>query len=212
MINYRCPKCNDQMSVPSSLAGQTETCPSCGNVAIVPPLVAEPPAAPDRVRAPVPPAAPSAALGEGRVLWSGTPSWKGYVGSYIACGVLFLVFCVVAAILVFAAPGVPETILGLGLPLLPIVIVARTELYRRFTQYKLTEQILWVQTGVLSRNTQELPVAHVNEIQVAQGFIDRILSVGRICFSTASTSGIEMTWVGIDSPAKVRDLVRQYIR
>lgn len=35
MINFRCPKCNDWLSVAESLAGSRETCPNCGNVCIV---------------------------------------------------------------------------------------------------------------------------------------------------------------------------------
>lgn len=36
MIDFKCPKCGEQLSVPSSLAGQTTACPQCGNVAVVP--------------------------------------------------------------------------------------------------------------------------------------------------------------------------------
>ena len=43
MIDFKCPKCQEHMSVPDSLAGQTETCPSCGNVTIVPQVIGGPP-------------------------------------------------------------------------------------------------------------------------------------------------------------------------
>ena len=36
MINFRCPKCNEQLSSPDSLSGQTETCPTCAHLAVVP--------------------------------------------------------------------------------------------------------------------------------------------------------------------------------
>jgi len=36
MIEYQCPKCRESIAVPDSQAGQTETCPECGNVAAVP--------------------------------------------------------------------------------------------------------------------------------------------------------------------------------
>lgn len=38
MINFRCPKCGNWLSVPMSQAGRSETCPICGNVVIVPAL------------------------------------------------------------------------------------------------------------------------------------------------------------------------------
>ena len=36
MIVFNCPKCREQLSVPDSLADQSETCPNCGNVSNVP--------------------------------------------------------------------------------------------------------------------------------------------------------------------------------
>ena len=48
MIDFKCPKCGETLSVPDSLGGQAETCPKCGNVAAVP----EPQAAPGVVDLP----------------------------------------------------------------------------------------------------------------------------------------------------------------
>lgn len=36
MLYYGCPACGTAMSSPDSMAGQTEKCPECGNVAVVP--------------------------------------------------------------------------------------------------------------------------------------------------------------------------------
>lgn len=36
MINLKCPKCGQYMSVSESLAGHDETCPNCGNVNVIP--------------------------------------------------------------------------------------------------------------------------------------------------------------------------------
>jgi Zn-finger nucleic acid-binding protein len=36
MIYYGCPKCQAPMASPDEMAGQTDTCPECGNVAVVP--------------------------------------------------------------------------------------------------------------------------------------------------------------------------------
>jgi len=36
MIDLYCPKCGEAMSSPDSMAGKSETCPACGNVATVP--------------------------------------------------------------------------------------------------------------------------------------------------------------------------------
>lgn len=36
MIYYGCPKCQAAMASPDGMAGGSETCPQCGNVAVVP--------------------------------------------------------------------------------------------------------------------------------------------------------------------------------
>ena len=36
MITFKCHKCKESISSPESMAGQEETCPNCGNVAVVP--------------------------------------------------------------------------------------------------------------------------------------------------------------------------------
>lgn len=54
MIYYGCPKCQAPMGSPESMAGTTETCPTCGNVTVVPSVAAPPPA----TRQPSPPPPP----------------------------------------------------------------------------------------------------------------------------------------------------------
>lgn len=36
MVSLRCVKCGDYLNVPESASGTVETCPNCGNVAVVP--------------------------------------------------------------------------------------------------------------------------------------------------------------------------------
>ncbi len=39
MIEFLCPKCGELLSVPDSLAGQQETCPTCDYVIPIPPMI-----------------------------------------------------------------------------------------------------------------------------------------------------------------------------
>ena len=36
MIDFECPRCQEKMSIPDSLVGKKQKCPSCGLVTIVP--------------------------------------------------------------------------------------------------------------------------------------------------------------------------------
>lgn len=46
MIYYGCPKCQAPMASPDGMAGRSETCPQCGNVAVVPMPEGPPPPSP----------------------------------------------------------------------------------------------------------------------------------------------------------------------
>jgi phage FluMu protein Com len=60
MIHFRCPKCGKLLSVPDYLAGRTETCPQCANVAAVPEPTPAAAGAPGRRVRPSPGGAPPA--------------------------------------------------------------------------------------------------------------------------------------------------------
>lgn len=43
MINFNCPKCGGQLSVPDGMAGASKTCGACSNVTVVPSIAITPP-------------------------------------------------------------------------------------------------------------------------------------------------------------------------
>jgi hypothetical protein len=42
VIHIKCPKCGDYLSLPIERIGQSETCPNCGNITIVPDVFSNP--------------------------------------------------------------------------------------------------------------------------------------------------------------------------
>ena len=74
MIDFKCPKCGENMSVPDLLVGQAERCPSCGNAAVVP--LSGPPTVP-------PPPAAFVPEHEGVLIVDRQPMWKRPVSATI---------------------------------------------------------------------------------------------------------------------------------
>lgn len=208
MITYQCPKCDHPISVPDTLAGGKETCSSCGNVSVVPAESADPATAQFSAAATT---VVMAQPGYGStVVWHGVPSWKGHLRRYILCVVL-LVICIIWAVFWAASQRDLPTLAVVGPMLLPILVMAVSEIVRRFTRYTVTDQVVSLKTGILSRHIQELPVSQLRQMRIAQSLLDRVLMVGTISFATSATGDIEMTWRGVKHPNDVRDLVRQYM-
>ena len=201
MIHFRCPKCNDQLSVPESLGGSAEECPNCGNVTIVPQAVA---GTPLNTTSGPPSPRQTKPSGKGRLIWTGIPSWKAYVGHYI-----FAVISVIAGFGFLATKGNEMT--GTIVLLTGALFALAVELSRRSTRYRITDQMIWRKTGILSLNTTEIPVAHLREVKLTQGILDRMFGVGKIAFSTSASSGYEIVWHGVENPTRVRDLARKLV-
>ncbi len=210
MITYQCPKCDHPMSAPDAVAGQKETCPACRNVSIVP----SPSAEVNPVAESADPTATTVVMAQpgygSTVVWHGVPSWKGHLRRYILC-VVVLAICIAWAVVWTGSDRDLPALAVVGPMFLPIVIMAVSEIVRRFTRYTVTDQVVSLKTGILSRHVQELPVSQLRQMRIAQSLLDRVLMVGNISFATSATGDIEMTWRGVKHPNDVRDLVRQYM-
>lgn len=101
MIYYGCPACGTAMASPDSMAGQTEACPECGNVATVPAPAAVP------VAQPLPMAA------RPQVVEVRTPAAKSTSGLGIAGLVLGIIACLTAWIPIVGVVSIPLSVLGL---------------------------------------------------------------------------------------------------
>lgn len=63
--------------------------------------------------------------------------------------------------------------------------------------------------GLLAKRTNEVRHSDTRNIQVNQGFLQRIFGVGNIGVSSAGQSGVEIEVSGVPSPQKIADLIRR---
>lgn len=125
-----------------------------------------------------------------RVLFQGHPSWRSQLGHFALWIPVALAPFVVAVVL--DANGV-ET----GLPvwqwaLVTVVllfIVVIVDVIRRYAVfYAVTTQRLRVRTGILSRAEQTTRFDRIQNVDVRQSLMDRLLSVGTVDFDTAGAA------------------------
>ena len=200
MIYYGCPKCNEPLSSPESMAGKTETCPKCGNVTTVPVQQkaavatanpAPPPAPlPAGPVTPVPaavvaPSQPASAQAETELLECRPAMFRASPITFILC-VLLVPFLLGALLLLIWWLQCKATCLT--------VTNKRTTLRR----------------GILSKHTTEVRHTDVRNIQVRQGVFQRMFGIGAIGVSTAGTAGVELQVSGIPHPKAIADMIRQY--
>jgi putative membrane protein len=109
----------------------------------------------------------------------------------------------VPALLVFFVSSSGRWQLWLPLAILPALLV---EWYRlRTLRYRLTEEELVITTGRWFRGERHIPYTRIQNIDLVQGPLHRLLDVGEVRLETASGSGAEATLVVLSRSAE-RDL------
>jgi membrane protein YdbS with pleckstrin-like domain len=187
MALVKCPDCGRDVSTAAT------SCPQCGR-----PMAA--------VAAPA--AAPMAGSGKEETLWHGTPSWLLLLGKIIRA---VLVAIILPVIYYFGRDFLAQysTIVWAILAIVILwqvveVFIALTRI--RSTKYTITTQRVILESGVFSKEVQEIDLRYVDDTQFRQSFIQRLLGIGSVMIVSKDVAS--HTLRGIPDPRGVRELIR----
>ena len=125
-------------------------------------------------------------------IYVGKPSWWNYFLLFFVAGIL-LVGAVVNPISLFIA-------------IFLIVLAFLDRLGKLFT---LTNKRVLCKKGIFSREMHEVGTKDIRNINVKQGILGRMFGYGTVEIASAGTDGVEVSFVGISDPIRVRDLIRK---
>ena len=128
----------------------------------------------------------------------------GYVGAIIAG---LLLAALIAVLLPSVSPWI-GVVFGLALLLVP----AFYHLRQKLVCYRLTETTVEIDSGFVSRTTQNIPLRRVQDVTVSSTIFQRLLGFGNIVIDNASETGGKVVIKNIDSPRKYADLLLRQIR
>lgn len=216
-LKFNCPHCQQPLEAPEAMFGQEFNCPACNGALKLPSPPAAESASPspaDRQTQACPfcgedilqTAIKCKHCGEfldGRAkqpnlhhpkkagfqieneMWKGKPSHLCYLAHYILGALLLLVF-------------------GLGL-----LFILYALLDRNTRIYTLTNRRVMSKAGIISRNIHEVGLKDIRNINLKQGIMERLFGLGTVEIASAGTAGVEVRFVGVRDPMRVRDLVRR---
>jgi uncharacterized membrane protein YdbT with pleckstrin-like domain len=135
------------------------------------------------------------------VIFSGHPSWRSTLAFYLKGIAVAAVIAVIVALATSVGIGVA---VGVALVLLTLVagLVRRTG-----TQYVVTNERLRIRRGILSRSVQETRLDRVQNVNIEQTPLERLLRVGTVDFDTAGTDDSDFAFRGVDDPDSVAQAV-----
>lgn len=81
-----------------------------------------------------------------------------------------------------------------------------------FTNYKITNERLIVETGLLTKRTKEIEWFRVKDISVKRNLIERIFNIGDITISSIDTQEPIYVLRNIKDSEKIKDYIRNAVR
>jgi uncharacterized membrane protein YdbT with pleckstrin-like domain len=83
-------------------------------------------------------------------------------------------------------------------------------IYRRYSwAYTIDSDTIESREGIIARKVKSIRIRDLRNINVNQTLFQRIVGVGDVEFSSAGGSGIEVTFIGVDDPLKIKALAQQ---
>lgn len=137
--------------------------------------------------------------------------------------VLFFLFCILSVVLSRYFPGsvitgklfeVGSTTVSMSLPLwwfLPFVTLVTTMVKIYNVRYTVDAWGCHCKVGILSLRMRSTSVRYedIRSIETDQTLLERILDVGSVLISTASTSGVEVLFSGVAAPIEVQEMLQR---
>jgi uncharacterized membrane protein YdbT with pleckstrin-like domain len=146
-----------------------------------------------------------------RILWQGRPSWRAQLSFFVIWIPLALLPVIIAGIVRAndGDTGLPYSQWLLISLLLVVAVVVVDVLRRHATFYQVTDQRLRVRRGILARDEQTARFERVQNVNISQSLMDRVMGVGAVDFDTAGTAegSSQFRFEGIADPQRLVRIV-----
>lgn len=139
-------------------------------------------------------------------LWEGRYSSRAMIGKWVLAGFITVVL-LIGIFLIGASKG------WLWMIWLAICVVmwggfAMQLAYRKLVyKYRLTTQRFIHESGLLKRVTDRIEVIDIDDVQVEQGVVERMVRVGTIIITSSDRSHPKLSLAGIENVKNVADMI-----
>ena len=96
----------------------------------------------------------------------------------------------------------------------PLLLILWNLMIEKFsTRYRLTTHRLFKETGILSRELNEIELVRVDDVAVRQNIIQRIFNVGVVTvIAPHDQTEPRLELLGIENPIEVKEMIRNHVR
>lgn len=145
-------------------------------------------------------------------LWTGRYALKSAMHLWILWA-LWIAAIVAACVLLVPERSTKVDLFFLGAALLPGLWMLAKALGRKFsTRYRLTNQRLFTERGLIARRSDEIELIRVDDVAVRQNVLQRLCGVGTVLVVSSDATNPELAIEGVERPLELKELIRAEVR
>ena len=148
-------------------------------------------------------------------LWTGRTHWKHFFG-LVAIGFIIVVICIVLVAKIGSSAettGLTMFYIDAIIAVAVIVCVGGWMLLRILSnRYRLTQQRLFIERGILSQTIDQTELIRVDDIRVTKKIVDRIFGLGSIEVISTDASDSSLIIEGVKGADEVAERIRNCMR
>jgi uncharacterized membrane protein YdbT with pleckstrin-like domain len=144
-----------------------------------------------------------------RVIFQGHPSWRSVLGFYIKGLALAALAGGVAALVTAIGGSVDTGVVAAAAGAVFVLVLIVGFVKRLATTYTITNERLHIHRGIVARKVQQTRIERVQNVNIDQSVLERLLQIGKVDFDTAGTDDSDFSFTGVSQPERVMQAVEQ---
>jgi uncharacterized membrane protein YdbT with pleckstrin-like domain len=145
-----------------------------------------------------------------RVIWQGNPSWKALLLYYFKWTIVSLIPVAVWIVLDQVMSDPPSATWFLAVTVVGLLATYVVGWIKRSTtRYRVTDRRIQIRTGLLSKSESSANLTRVQNVNVNQSALQRMLGIGNVDWDTAGSDAgdADFTFYGVEDPSRLVHLV-----
>lgn len=149
--------------------------------------------------------------GKREMLYEGNPSWKAFIGHYLAAG--FITLLIIAIALRIESDAAATTkFLVIIIPLgAAAVFMFGLHLWRNSIKFRVSNSVIEHERGLLSKRIDVVQLWRVKDVVYKQSLVDRVLGIAHIQVVTSDATNPSFDIVGMPASRQLFENLRDSI-